>query len=190
MSREGIPQELKCSLADDGKFGQPAGVWGLNAPIHFKGEPTIHPVCSNKQTNSSQIQRLAWRELRRCCHTIGRGDVSPCWSKLPNQFGRGVPSVEALSWGLLHHPSWSSWCKAPAAIHQGTRGSVSNGVCIFQCVCALHAWYLSLLGPWGQGYITIYPFRCLEKVRVKARLLQVDRWSFLLLSVNLAPHGL
>lgn len=116
MSREGIPQELKCSLADDGKFGQPAGVRGLNALIHFKGEPTIRPVCSNKQTNSSQIQRLAWRELRRC-HTIGRGDMSPCWSELPNQFGQGVLAEEALSRGLLHHPSWTSWRKAPAAVH-------------------------------------------------------------------------
>lgn len=44
MSREGIPEELKCTLEDDGKFGQPAGFWGLSALIHFKGEPNIHPA--------------------------------------------------------------------------------------------------------------------------------------------------
>lgn len=48
MSKEEIPEQAKCNHEDDGQFGQPAGFWGLNTLIHFKGELNIHPESSNK----------------------------------------------------------------------------------------------------------------------------------------------
>lgn len=84
-----MAEKVKCSLEDDGKFGQPAGFWGLNAPIHLKGELNIHPECSSTQTDSSQVQMLAWRWMRRCCCGCA-----------PDKLVRSRTS-EAVRWSLL-----------------------------------------------------------------------------------------